>query len=85
LELAAKHADQIDLLVTDVIMPEMNGVALSKALRALHPNIKCLYVSGYDAELISGRGILEPGAFFAQKPLIAEELAAKVREALDAG
>jgi YesN/AraC family two-component response regulator len=84
LELAAQHAGEIDLLVTDVVMPEMDGRALSEALRTQYPSMKCLFISGYDADIISRKGILEPDAHFVQKPLDARELSAKVREALDA-
>ena len=73
----------IDLLMTDVVMPEMNGRELSKRLQAINPNLKTLYMSGYTANVIAHRGVLEEGVCFIPKPLSKKELSVKVREALD--
>ena len=82
--LAAKnHPGQIDLLLTDMIMPEMNGRELSNEINSLYPNIKCLYMSGYTNNLIVHQGILDKGIHFLQKPFSMQDLAIKVREALD--
>ncbi len=73
----------IHLLLTDVIMPEMNGKALSEQLTASYPALKVLFISGYTDETISRRGVLEEGVAFLQKPFTPSRLAHKVREVLD--
>jgi two-component system, cell cycle sensor histidine kinase and response regulator CckA len=83
IRLAAEHAGQIHLLMTDVVMPEMNGRDLAKRLLSLYPNLKRLFMSGYTANVIAHQGILEEGMHFIQKPFTMKELAAKVREVLD--
>lgn len=80
---AKEHAGTIDLLLTDVIMPEMNGRDLYGGLRADRLGVKCLYMSGYTADIIAHQGVLEDGIHFIQKPFSHAALAAKVREALD--
>jgi two-component system, cell cycle sensor histidine kinase and response regulator CckA len=81
--LAEAHAGGIDLLITDVVMPEMNGRELSEQLQALYPDIKTLFMSGYTANVIAHRGVLDAGVFFIPKPLSKKDLALKVREVLD--
>jgi two-component system, cell cycle sensor histidine kinase and response regulator CckA len=81
--LAAEHAGDIDLLITDVVMPEMNGRELSEHLHALYPELETLYMSGYTANVIAHRGVLDEGVAFIPKPLSIKELAAKVRKVLD--
>ncbi len=78
------YAGEIHLLLTDMIMPEMNGQDLSKALAAYYPDIKCLYMSGYTNNIIVHQGVLEEGVHFIQKPFSMLNLAVKVREILDA-
>lgn len=78
------HSSEIALLLTDVVMPEMNGRELADRLRASHPSLRTLFMSGYTADAIAHRGVLETGLRFLQKPFSPEDLAAKVREALDA-
>lgn len=73
----------IDLLVTDVIMPEMNGRELAKKITTDHPTTKVLFVSGYTADMISSQGVLEPGVQFLEKPFTPVSLAEKVRRVLD--
>ena len=80
IRLAGEH--KADLLVTDVVMPAMNGRDLAKHLHKLHPHLKCLFMSGYTADVISKHGVLEQGAFFIQKPFSMHDLLAGVREAL---
>lgn len=82
-ELARHHGGQIDLLITDVVMPEMNGRQLAKELLARYPDMKCLFVSGYTANVIAHHGVLDEGVCFIQKPFDAKTLSEKVREALD--
>ncbi len=83
LNIANQHKDKIDLLITDVIMPEMNGRDLSYKILDICPDIKRLYMSGYTASVIEHHGVLEKGANFIQKPFNIESLAEKVREILD--
>ena len=82
--LAAEYGGGIDLLVTDVVMPEMNGRELAARIGVDHPGLKCLYMSGYTANVIAHQGVLEEGVWFLQKPFSIDELAAKVRAVLDA-
>ena len=81
--LASEHAGEIDLLITDVIMPEMNGKDLADKLLSLNPQLKCLYMSGYTANIIAHHGVLDEGVHFIQKPFSLPDLAIKVRELLD--
>ncbi len=83
LELAREHDGAIDLLITDVVMPELNGRELATAVLALHPGARRLYMSGYTREIITHQGVLEDGVHFLHKPFSASELVAKVREALE--
>lgn len=83
LRIYEKHAEEIHLLLTDVIMPEMSGGKLVKELTSLHPNIKVLFMSGYTDNVIADQGILELNAGFLQKPFSLHELTQKVREVLD--
>ena len=80
--LAEEHAGHIDLLITDVVMPEMNGRELAETLQARYPDLKVLFMSGYTANVIAHRGVLDEGVNFIQKPVSNRELAVKVREAL---
>ena len=73
---------EIHLLMTDVVMPEMNGRELARQLLARQPHLKRLFMSGYPADVIAHHGVLEPGVNFIQKPFSTKVLAAKVREAL---
>jgi two-component system cell cycle sensor histidine kinase/response regulator CckA len=78
-------AEAIDLLLTDVVMPEMGGKELTERLAARHRNLRVLFTSGYTAEAIARRGVLERGIAFLQKPYSSVALARKVREVLDNG
>jgi PAS domain S-box-containing protein len=80
----AQQYDVLDLLITDVVMPEMNGRELASQVAARHPGLPCLYMSGYTADVIAQSGVLEEGVQFVQKPFTAATLAAKVRAALSA-
>ena len=75
---------QIHLLVTDVVMPGMNGRDLAQQIRALLPELKCLFMSGYTADIIARNAMLEQGVHFIQKPFSRRDLAAKIRNVLDA-
>jgi CheY-like chemotaxis protein len=83
IRLASEHSGGIDLLMTDVVMPEMNGRDLSKTLSSLHPQLKTLFMSGYTANVIAHHGVLDEGVHFIQKPFSLPNLTAKVRQALD--
>jgi len=82
--IAGCQLGQLDLLLTDVVMPGMNGRELSGRLKELYPDLRVLFISGYTADVIARRGVLDPGVTFLHKPFSAEELAAKVREVLAA-
>ncbi|MFW6284314.1 MAG: response regulator, partial [Desulfosalsimonas sp.] len=82
LHLAETYGEKIDLLITDVIMPEMNGRALFRQLSACNPEIRALYMSGYTSGIIAQHGVLEKGVQFIQKPFSIRELALKVRQAV---
>ncbi len=75
---------EVDLVISDVVMPEMGGRELGQRLASLRPSLPVLYISGYTGEDVTQRGLLAPGAPFQQKPFAPEELARKVREMLDA-
>jgi signal transduction histidine kinase/DNA-binding response OmpR family regulator len=85
MRVAQEHAGAIHLLLTDVIMPEMNGRDLAAKLLSICPQTKCLFMSGYTADVIADHGILDEGVSFIQKPFSTKELVAKVRELLDGG
>jgi FixJ family two-component response regulator len=84
LQLAANRGAEIELLITDVIMPGMNGRQLAQKLLETMPRLACLYVSGYTASVITRHGVLDEQVHFLQKPFSLNDLAAKVRAALDA-
>jgi len=81
--MAENHIDRISLLITDVIMPKMNGWELAKIITGMKPGLKCLFCSGYTADVISNRGMLEEGVNFLQKPYSIKDLAIKVRQAME--
>ena len=83
IRLAREHAGSVELLLTDVIMPGMNGPDLAKAICTNAPEIKCLFMSGYTDTAITHGGVLEPGIHLIQKPFSLEELAARIREVLE--
>jgi len=84
LELAAMHAGQIHLLMTDVVMPGISGRELADRVGQIRPGIKILYMSGYTDQAVVHHGILETDAVLLQKPFTAATLAAKLREILTA-
>jgi PAS domain S-box-containing protein len=83
IRLAKEHDGEIHLLMTDLIMPEMNGRDLARNLLSLFPRLKRLFASGYTANVIAHQGVLDEGVHFIQKPFSKKDLAAKVREALE--
>jgi two-component system cell cycle sensor histidine kinase/response regulator CckA len=85
LEVAARFRGTFDLLLTDVVMPGMNGRALAEQLSPRQPGMRVLYMSGYTDSFIAGHGVLEPGTRLLHKPFTDEVLIRKVREVLDGG
>jgi two-component system sensor histidine kinase EvgS len=82
MRLADEHAGDIDLLITDVVLPEMNGRDLADRLHASHPKLRTLFMSGYTANIVARQGVFGDGVPFMQKPFTLKELALKVHEAL---
>jgi len=82
LELAARHSGAIDVLLTDVVLPGMNGRELAERCRGVRPAIKVLFTSGYTQDLIANRGVLDQDVDYIPKPYTAGEIAAKVREVI---
>ena len=75
-------AESIDLLITDVILPDMNGCALSEQLRTTRPELPTMFTSGYTSNVIAHHRVLEEGAAFLEKPFTRTDLLIKVREVL---
>ena len=82
LRIAADSAGTIDLLFTDVVMPEMTGKELAKIIHVRYPEMKVLFMSGYTANVIAHNGILNEGIYFIQKPYSVGDLAHKLRDIL---
>jgi two-component system, cell cycle sensor histidine kinase and response regulator CckA len=83
LELLRRHSGEVQLLVTDVVMPGMSGPEVAQAVVSMRPGTEVLYTSGYTDSAIGHHGVLEPGIAFLQKPFSADELTRKVRGILD--
>jgi PAS domain S-box-containing protein len=82
--LAQQHGGSIDLLITDVVMPGMNGKELQERITLVRPRIEVLFISGYTGDIIAKRGLMAMDTHFIQKPFRLQDLARKVREILDA-
>jgi CheY-like chemotaxis protein len=82
LQLATEHGPRIDLLLSDVVLPNMNGRQIYERLTLTLPKLRVLFMSGYTENIILPHGMLEGGFYFLQKPFSLKELASKVREAL---
>ncbi len=82
IRLAREHAGEIHLLMTDVVMPEMNGRDLARNLLSLYPHLNRLFMSGYTANVIAHHGVLDEGVHFIQKPFTMQDLATKIRNVL---
>jgi two-component system cell cycle sensor histidine kinase/response regulator CckA len=85
LSIAAAHSRNFDLLLTDVVMPGMNGRVLAEGLTRRQPGLRVLYMSGYTDSFIAGHSVLEAGTELIQKPFTEETLIRKVREVLNEG
>lgn len=83
IRLTREHSGRIDLLLTDVVMPRMNGRDLAEKLVSISSHLRCLFMSGYTTNIIAHQGVVDEGVHFIQKPFSMKELTAKVRGALD--
>jgi FixJ family two-component response regulator len=84
LRLCTERADGVALLLTDVVMPGVNGRVLAERLEALFPALRVLFMSGYSDEAVFRHGMISPNTAFIEKPFSERTLARKVREVLDA-
>ena len=85
IRLAGAHRNEIDLIVSDVVMPEMNGPAMVSRVLEICPDARVLFISGYADEDVLGKGLQNPGMTLLQKPFSAQELVERVRHVLDGG
>jgi DNA-binding NtrC family response regulator len=83
LTIAQRNQGKIDILLTDVVMPEVTGRELVDKLNKTNPEIKPLFMSGYTADMIANQGVLEEGITFLQKPFSLQSLSTKIRSVLD--
>ncbi|WP_022664004.1 PocR ligand-binding domain-containing protein [Desulfospira joergensenii] len=83
IKIASESSSVIDMVITDVVMPEMNGRDLAKTLTDRFPDLKCLFMSGYTANVIAHHGVLDSGVQFINKPFSKQDLSRKVREMLN--
>lgn len=85
IELASQTPDEIHVVLTDVVMPGMNGRAMAELLQGARPNLKVIFMSGYTNDIVAKSGVVEGGTFFLQKPFSRGDLLERVREALGGG
>jgi two-component system cell cycle sensor histidine kinase/response regulator CckA len=83
IRVAEEYSRVLHVLLSDVVMPGMNGKELAEKIKLIHPGLKCVFMSGYTADVIAHHGVLEEGVDFINKPFSIKELASKVRKALD--
>jgi two-component system, cell cycle sensor histidine kinase and response regulator CckA len=83
ISLATEFSGTINLLIIDIVMPEMTGLELAERITSIKPGVKCLYMSGYTASVITHRNVLNENVNFISKPFSLMELSSKVREALE--
>ena len=77
-----ERGEQIDLIITDVVMPGMNGREMTERIRSVRPDMRVLFMSGYTADIVAQRGIVEEGMFYISKPLDTRHLNEKIRQVL---
>ena len=82
IEILKVHGEQIKLVLSDVVLPGMNGQQLADQLRSIQKGLKVLYMSGYTANIIAHKGVLESGVNFIHKPFTKASLAEKIEEVL---
>jgi two-component system cell cycle sensor histidine kinase/response regulator CckA len=80
LDIATSHEGSIDLLITDVVMPEMNGPELYERLLAIHPKLPVLYISGYKNDVVLRGGVPEEDVAFVPKPFTSEQLMGRIEQ-----
>src|SRR5262249_14745388 len=80
LQKASAHSGRIDLMITDVVMPKLGGRELARKLVAMRPEMKVIFMSGYDSDAVSKHGVLQAGTDYLEKPFSVEILLRKVRE-----
>lgn len=85
INIAKNYTSEIHLLITDVIMPEMNGRDLSKLICHIRPDIKCIFTSGYTANVIAHHGVLDEDVWFLPKPFSMNDLSLKIHQILEEG
>lgn len=83
LRIVGDHEGEIDLLLTDIMMPGMNGVEVAASVARIRPGIQVFFMSGYADQDLVRQGLLEPGTHFLQKPFTPQELAGRIRSILD--
>ena len=83
LRIVEESGRQIDLVVTDLVMPEMGGKELAERLRTHRPALKVLFMSGYTEKVIAAGGVMPPNTGFVEKPFTVEQLMRRLREILD--
>jgi YesN/AraC family two-component response regulator len=81
--LAEEHKEQLRILLTDIVMPEMNGRDLANTIWQTNPELNCLFMSGYTANVIALQGLLPEGINFLQKPFMKKDLALKLHQILE--
>ena len=82
IRIADEHKGQIQLLITDVVLPEMNGCDLSKKLQTISPNLKTLFMSGYTADFVNNQGVIDLDLNFIQKPFSIKTLLGAIKKIL---
>ena len=83
LEFIERSDSKFDLLLTDMVMPGMNGRDLAKSVKEKYPETKVIFMSGYTSDMVANQGVLQAGEIFIQKPLSPMSLAGKIRQVLD--
>jgi CheY-like chemotaxis protein len=84
IEIAKAHSGRIDLLLTDMVMPNMSGRQLAEMVKAIHPETAIVFMSGYTEDTVVHQGVLQPGVEFLSKPFSRESLAGTLREGVAA-
>ncbi len=82
LDIVVRHGDSVDLLVTDVVMPRMNGYEVARQIQNIRPGMRVLFISGYPAEVIAQKGVLKKEVNFLHKPFSLKDMERKINEVL---